>query len=312
MSEMETTVGISQIDCDVRAEVIAANLIENIGVELDAIAIINKGNYERKYRKDILGFSPRATKLNNISYFNFDVSRPGLYDLIPQGFFHGADPRKTPNNTDAIIELFKKNREEEEALRLYFLPIEKELSRLRILVELAERNTLFGLLDRLQDEIFFALFPDIKEIDEEHRAAITQVIPIVHKIRGNPDLIALLCEFLFSLPARVKNLRYFTTIKNDTGSNRLGSVYVGENFVPGNFIPDYSAELEVEIGPMQKSDAVRFLPGESFDKIISFIKDYLLPFDSELKLTFVFAENQKYLYLRDLENADRIGLTSYI
>jgi predicted component of type VI protein secretion system len=160
--------------------------------------------------------------------------------------------------------------------------------------------------------LFFRLFPDLADIDSEFWPLMMQVLPIVHRIRGNQDLIALLCEFFFKMPARVKNLRYYTTVKNDTSSNKLGGVYIGENFVIGNYFPDYSPELELEFGPMAKREAVKFLPDGSFYKIIEFVKKYLLPFDSALKLNYVFHENQKGLYLQDSENADRIGLTSYI
>lgn len=309
---MEDNISVVQIDCDVRAEVVAANLVENIDYPIDKISINNKGNKSRRYRKDILKVETRESRLGNTEMLNFDVSRSGIYDLLPQGFFHGKNKGKKNKTSSEVVEEFKRNREEEEAVRLFFQPVEKELNRVRILTELKERETVFQLDAAYQSNLFLKLFPDLDSIPPEYQSVIIQILPIVNKIRGNGRLIALLCETLFKVPAAIVSLRQFRLLKNTSGSNGLGRTFVGENFVLGNLLPDYSPEIEIRLGPMDKEDALKFLPGREYDKLVGFIRKYLIPFDAEIKFSFVFHENQKGLYLRESHQTDRVGLNTYL
>lgn len=311
---MEENALINQIDCDVRAEVVAANFIENLGVSIDKISINNKGSRERAYSKDIIKAEYRPTQLSRTDILNIDVTRSGIYDLLPQGFFHGnSDPGRSKKKTtgDAIEEI-KRHRTEEEAMRRFFEPIEREINRMRIVLEQAERGAVMGLVDSEQNDLFTTLFPDIMEVEEIHRNALIQVIPVVHRIRGNRDLIAPLMAFLFNIPARIKSLKQFRLVENKGSLNVLGTTFAGENFIIGNYIPDYSPQLEVQLGPIKREEAIKFQPGGSLYKLIGFIKKYLVPFDSEIKLSLVFHENEKGLYLSESQNTDRIGLNTYL
>ena len=309
---MELDAEIEQIDCDVKAEVIAANFVENANVPLDKISINNRSNRERRYRKDILKVEYRETKLGNEEVLNIDVTRRGIYDVMPQGFFHVPQGDKQKKDTERAIKQIKLNREEEEAVRLFFLPIERELNRIRVTLELIERQTVIGIADSYQDDLFAELFPVIMEVDEVHRPAMIQILPVVHKFRGSGEAIAMLMEFLFGMPAKLKSINQYTIVPNFDKLNTIGKVFIGENFILGNQIPDYSPSVEIEVGPMNKTDALKFLPGATFDKLMTFIKKYLIPFDSEIFLSYLFHENEKGLYLSSTDTQNIIGLNTYL
>lgn len=121
---------------DVKVEVLFEALLKQRSLD-ENIVIKNNGLFYRKYSKDIRNVT---TDINDSNILNIDVSRDGIYDVLPESITHnyrGNDEREDP------VQEFKKRKKEEKEARHFYNPIENEFFRFRHDIE-AYESTFFS------------------------------------------------------------------------------------------------------------------------------------------------------------------------
>jgi len=123
---------------DARVELLYDMLLKH-GVQQDDINIKPNGLFYRKYSKDVMSVSQ-----DNIDsdILNINVSRDGIYDILPQSITHdyrGRDQREDP------VQDFKSRKKEEKEARHFFNPLENEFFLFRHEIEKFESKFLSGL-----------------------------------------------------------------------------------------------------------------------------------------------------------------------
>ena len=299
------------LNCDVRAEIIAADLIER-GTAPEKIAIRPMGTFSRNFRKDIAAIKNILNHANGEEYLRIDVSRDGIYDSLPQGLFHAVERKnKKPTLADTIEEI-KKVKQEEEDIRQFFWAIEKEVNITKALIEIEERKSIFGLSDNFQSQLFLDIWPEIQEINARYYPFLFQILPLAHRFRANIEMSELLLSYVVNHPVSiiVNNMPTYHTHPNINST--LDSNYLGINYVLGDSTPDYDILYHITIGPVKKKEVPKFVnDGESI-KVIHFLLDYFLPFDSQNKIKIILDKSEESLYLSDTNSSSHLGFDSSI
>ena len=135
---------VDNLSFDIRAEVLIAELLEQAAIPRDKAILKAKGIHARPFSRDVLEVELFEDDRMRRDAIFFHVAREGLYDALPEGIFH--TPKTQRNATEMVDEIKKQNQQREDA-RTFFLPIEEEFNRQRILVEQEERKTIGGFSD---------------------------------------------------------------------------------------------------------------------------------------------------------------------
>jgi hypothetical protein len=296
---------------DVKAELVAADLVQS-GVALESIVIRPVGSFTRKFRNDVLKYENVTTTTGGVEELLYiDVSREGIYDALPQHLFHMSSGKKSDGIENKIEEL-KRQRFEESEARKFFSVFEKEFSHCRVLVELEERKSIFGLSDDFNSDLFTDIWVELKDLSKKFHKYLYQILPIAHKCRGNVHLSSILLGYVINEAVKIRVSSEPTMQKNIFAANELGERFLGADFVVGDKTPSYDSEYMVTIGPIAKGKIRQFMHGSEYEKVILYLLDYFIPFDANFKVELVLEKDAENLFLCNNENYCFLGYDSNI
>ena len=300
---------INELKSDVKAEVVAADLIE-AGVEIDDIVVSPMGLFERTFRRDVTKIEARQDKLGTKDLLFIDVSREGIYNALPEALFHTFETGKKGNRSTAFIEEYKKHKAEEETARNYFLASEKELYRIRITTELIERRSILGFADQFKAELFLNIWPELRDVSEKYLPAMLLLLPVSHKVVGDLKLAQTLLSFVLNQRIEIKFSDRARPVANNTGSNVLGSRYLTTDLIIGNEVPDYTPLIEICIKDVKKGDLVTLMPGGEARKVLDLACRYLFPVALDINISIWLDIEHEKLILSGEGEDGKLGFTS--
>ncbi|HWB62836.1 MAG TPA: type VI secretion system baseplate subunit TssG [Chitinophagales bacterium] len=304
----ERSLHITEITSDIKAEVIAADMVED-GRDVDDIVISPAGTFERTYSRDILSLEERQDKLGLKNLVFMDVSREGLYNALPEALFHFYDREKRAGS-NSFVEEYKKHKVEEEAARSFFLAFEKEMNRLRTLTELEERKSILGFSEQFKADLFLRLWPELSDIAPEYLPAMILLLPVSHKVTGNTDLAATLLSYVVDRKVAVTCNYSTRAVANPTGSNILASRSLGYDTIIGDWVPDNSPLVEVSIGPVKKGELLKFMLGGEAYKAIDLACKHLFAVLADINISVLLDNFDEKLILSDEISDGKLGFTS--
>lgn len=243
---------IENIPYDIRAEIIANELIEKNEVSSDEITISNQGQFSRAFRSDVLGAIIEDDNYVRHDYVTLLLSRDSMYDALPEGFVHSLTENNSDKSVRQMIKEHKHQKKEENDTRKFFAPFENEIFHYRTKIEAVERNFLYKLNG--SKPLYF--FYDFWGLPHIYPAVLVskfiQLLPYTYKIVGDIDLS---CRCLASIIE--EKVQYKTTNSKEYSEEseeiKLGENRLGVDFICGNKYMDYSMNLTIEIGPIGKS-----------------------------------------------------------
>jgi hypothetical protein len=295
---------INTLNCDIKAETVVANLIEN-GVGTDEFVVNPAGTKKRGFSKDIekaeiLGLG------NNKDILAIHLNRDGFYDSLPEGIFHsqGDKPQKT---SAEMSHESKKLRTEEKEARSFFLPFQNEIFLQGVSLELAERKLLKQFSETAFDQIFpefWNLDPKRAGLNHKFTSRLVRTLHYAHHIAGNLPLTAKCLEFIIGEQVKIRMIlsgeKIKTTDKYDVIENMaLGTSRLGETFIcgiPRSGIDDLIPKAEVKIGPLKNTPLDDFLSGGTALKFLGCFYNYFIPAGMDIE-TIVLVERVKQHFL---------------
>jgi len=300
-------IDINQIRSDIKAEVIAASLIESQKCHLDELVIAPTGQGHRPIRRDVArihdgkGLLSNAGKTGEYTGLKFiDVSRSGIYDYLPQGFFHQPKKGSSGKSIDNSIEEMRISREQEGAARLFFLPLEKELNRKRVEMEQEERKSLLGFTEHYKTDLFLRIWPQLKGIDQKYLVIIFQILPLSYEIAKSKDLIAFCLSTLSGKQVTITTTDQPKSVTFTTENyNQLGKRWLGIDTILGSSIEDYDPQIEISITDIDKDELHRFIHEGDMNRIITWMLDFFMPCFSNVKLNLALLSEHTGLVLSD-------------
>ncbi|HYV92797.1 MAG TPA: type VI secretion system baseplate subunit TssG [Chitinophagales bacterium] len=276
---------IPQLPFDIRAEVVAADMVER-GFLIDDIVIVPKSLFKRRFDKDVLEVSEKEAKSGN-EYCSIEVSREGIYDALPQALVHSQrrSKRAGVKSKEEMVDELKLRRREEKFARQFFLPFENEFYHQRIVLEQEEQHILRGYQSESRYTEMLDQFwqlPD--ELDLRQKATLIYLFPILHKIVGNLHLTTLSFEACLNTVVEL-NIAY-GEMKNILPGfilNQQLSV-LGVNTVCGAKTSVNHPVIEMKVGPVAVEKLPDYLRNGKKMKALLALADYFIPLESRLKV----------------------------
>ena len=166
---------------NLKAEVIIAELLENSKMAKEDITILNKSTFTRGFRRDIV-----KTEVSENNKLQFQLSRNGIYDALPQNVFHSSIPI---NSKVPFSQTRQKSKKEEANARKLFAQIENEFFLHRVFIEQYEKE--LSLQFNNVENSFLLDFWGIKDkVDQEYIFLLVKALPLAYKISKDEKLIA--------------------------------------------------------------------------------------------------------------------------
>ncbi|MEO6818713.1 MAG: hypothetical protein ABI266_09310 [Ginsengibacter sp.] len=305
---------IDIIETDFKAEVIAAEIVEN-GVSAEEIIFILLGSLKRSFSKDVDEISEEISDHNNKAYTHITVHKEGIYDMLPQGLFHSPSLPKSATTQKEIINSIKKHRVEEINARRFFLPFEAAINHLRIQMAQYESRLDKGAEHDELLNIFKDHWEIFKYLDTNQSNIFLQVLPLIHNIRDDRLTAVTIFELIFSIPVKISCQRQAPLRTASPLFSCLSNSYLGINLTTGNEIY-YGGEDEIiiTIGPITNDQLRKFMPGTVNSKIKELLCDYLLPAHIDITTNFELFDIDKTTRLVDKEHEfnSTLGLSTYL
>lgn len=309
-----TNILADTFDVDFKAEVVAAELIDN-AVPAEQIMILMLGSMKRSYRKDVDAVTEETSDYNNKEYTLITTHKEGIYDMLPEGLFHSPTTPKSATTLREVIDSIKRHRVEERNARRFFLPYEAAINHLRIQMALFESRLDKGAHHNELVNLFKSYWGIFKQLDTNQSNIFLQVLPLIHDIRDDYEAAATIFELIFSLPVKITGgvqepVKCASPVFSSLNDTRLGI-----NFTTGNALYDGGEdEITVTIGPIDNTQLRQFMPGGLNNKILESLCDYLLPAHIDIITSFELYGTDKTTRLADKENDHNstLGLSTYL
>lgn len=299
---------INHLKNDIKAEVIAAEIIEN-GLNPADIVMIPDGSFKRKYSKDVTHAEVIKSE-NGQKVLGMHVSRDGLYDSLPEALFHDQSNEPLTSGHEMAM-LSKKQKLEEKEARLFFLPFENEIFLHRIQVETEERRILRRLSENLFDDIYPQFWKLDRSLPKKLVSRFVLILHMTHKILGNLKLTANCLEIILEEEVKIniirnKHLNEDPSVLNDKRTAGLGSTGLGEDFICGEYMPESDPIMEFVIGPLANSFVEDYLENSSYTRFLKCFYSFFVPLEmypvtivkvSEAQQQFILDEKQSNVIL---------------
>ena len=295
------------IHSDIRAEVLAAALIEKGAVDAGNVVICPTGAGQRSVRRDVLGISDGRNMLSEIGKQReiegltfIDVSRPGLYDYLPESFFHEPKPASQKDGLDDTIDEIRLNRVQERAARLVFLTMEKEIYRARIDLELDEKKSMLGFNEHFKSNLFLRIWPQLKQFGPRIQRILFQVLPQTHHLVGRKGLIASVLSAVCDKDVLVEiSCHAVANVPVEGGFDRLGNNWLGVNTILGGEHVDFDAFARIVIKDVRSAELKEFLHSGEIRRAINLLADFLFPITVKKEVEIEVAQVETALVVSD-------------
>ena len=294
---------LNQFPFDIRIEVLMADLLDS-GMNDDDIILQPVSVFKRRFGKDLHKAKLLIDKQDNENIL-FELTRDGIYDLLPEGLFHQPRDRKHYKNTSDMVYNVKVQRQEEQAARQLFVPMENELFQLRAYLERAEKRMFYELENNASND-FLIQFWNLSKFKQYPTIAIlVRFMPILYRLTASLEYIKLCYEILLK---QVVSIEIVTPYKhyqtNATNCWKLGNEYLSYTTTVGNQIKSDLPEYNITIGPIENEEIDDYLPHGTMYAYLQLLNSYFLPMGYEKNIiiqpksknNFVDLENQ-FLHL---------------
>lgn len=296
---------------DVRAEVVAADAID-MGIRLGNISIRPVGISKRTYSRDIQSAAIVSDQSGKAAGLRLDVNREGLYDMLPEGLFHQPDPMRRSMKVHDVVEEIKRARREEEDARKFFFPIEKEINRQRILIELEERKSYEDYSDHYKNQLFFKLWPELTNLRKEYVNPLVKILPRAAEIAGTLDKTEYCFRKVLGVELSLFSGEQVYTNTISSYEMRLGEIAIGADACLGSWCVDADSSVIILIGPLSKDRLKEYFPGGQAFKAIEVLQKYFLPVECIMDVQIVLNDKEDQLILSNAEQDGVLGFTSKI
>lgn len=277
---------IENILDDIRAEIIANELIEHNEISADEISISNQGQFSRAFRNDILGAVIQDDNYVRHDYIKLLLSRDSMYDALPEGFIHSLNENNADKSVRQMIKEHKYQKKQENEARKFFAPFEDEIFHYRTKIESVERSFLYKLNGSRPLEFFYEFWGLSQIYPAVLVSKFIQLLPYAYKIVGDIDLS---CKCLSSI---IEEKVHYTTNSSKEYSEENEQINLGENrlgvdFICGNKYMDYSMNLTIEIGPIVNNSFENYIHNGKIKKFIDCFYEHFFPMEVEPKTILI-------------------------
>lgn len=291
---------------DLKAELLFEALLEN-GVDDSNIVIKNNGVFFRNFRKDKINISNDNI---NEEIVNFELSRDGFYDILPESIFHNYRNRNT--STDPVEEFKNRKREEKEG-RHFFSPLENEFFRFKHLIQWFESDFFSKLnSDKIADIIRIILAVDNRIPD---KLVVKLFYNLLKQNQNQDQSVETIVGILENILQEKVNFDY-TYIKldnlHDTNSNS-DDLVLGVTTTLQSNEKIYLKKYNFTIGPLKESENLKyFFENQTMDLFIKTFFNLFLPLHIQFSFNVLLKEQDEKFVFDDANYKSRLGISTLI
>ena len=281
---------VKNISDDIRAEIIANELVSNGQILSDELMISNLGQFSRAYRRDVIGATIHDDNYDKTEYFNIQLSRDSLYDIFPEGFAHSLTENNTDKSVNQMIKEHKYQKKQELEARKFFAPFENEIFHYRTKIESVERDFLYKLNGSKPLDFFYNFWGLPRNYPSVLVSKFIKLLPYAYHIVGDIDLS---CRCLASIIEEKVNYT-ITSFKEYSDENEqifLGENRLGVDFICGNNYVDYSMNVAIEIGPIINKTFEDYIQKGKVKQFIDCFYEHFFPMEVEVKTVLLISKD---------------------
>lgn len=296
----------------IKAETSVANIIAS-GYNREALLVGARHFFDREYTADVVAASMLDNKWQS-PLLQVQLSRPGFYDMLPEGLFFQPVSQHEYNTGIGVAEmaaLYRQNKTKEKGIRNFFQPFEHAGFYQQLQLEEEERNLLQGLEKNLLHRHFCRFWDLPVSLGEQAIGIFIVLIPYAHRICGNIPLMQECLELLLNEKIVIRYTPPQLTPVLSASDNLLGQQLLGENMVCGDsFMEDYPA-FKYEIGPLEQTKISDYLPGGTADLLIQTFNRFFLPVEASSETEVEIGSSVNGMVLHP-EEAPILGYSSQL
>jgi hypothetical protein len=298
------------IPADIRAEVLIAQCIES-GLLQKEFSIQDDGFFYRTYVHDLYE-TEVDDQLAYQPFLSLHLSRPGLYDALPEGLFFQAEAGSRRAKTALeMAEEYRLNKKKEKEIRKFFAPFENEFFLHTLQNETIESNLLQGLRSGWLKEYFIDFWGLPHDIPVNAALVMVMFLPYVHTIAGDLEATAGVLQKIINEPVKI-DLKYSYDNAGYSDYNVLGRFTLGSELVCGKSFREQFPVVTVSIGPLQKTKGYQYVNGGNYFSLLQVFYNYFIPANAEVRTTILLKSETEKLILNKNEDAPLLGISSVI
>ncbi len=291
---------------DLKAEIIFNALLES-DIDDSDINIINNSLFFRNFRKDRMDISYDSINKDTV---NFEISRDGFYDILPESITHNYRNRSV--NSDPVEE-FKNRKKEEKEARHFFNPLENEFFRSRHLIESFELDffsnlnsnkiadiirTVLAVDDTIPDKLIVKLFYALLKQNQNSDQSIDTIVTILENI---------LQEKVHYTTSNIKLDNSYDI--NSTKSELL----LGVNTTLQSSEKIYLKKYNFIIGPLKDSENLKyFFKNQSMEMFITTFFNLFLPFQIQFSFDIKLNDADEKFIMEEYSYKSRLGISTLL
>lgn len=274
-----------------RAESLLAHVIA-AGYPREGFTVATGTFFERAYANDLTDASWQddtlrvdALRVNALHWgrVHVELSRPGFYDLLPEGlFFQPANVEYS--NAMGVAEmaaLHRYNKSRENGIRKFFQPFEHAGFYQLLQLEEEERALQQGLERGMLQQYFRGFWGIPDGVDDRAAGFFNLLIPHAYRITGCLSLMEECLSLLLGLPVEIELAEPGPTRIPQELEKGLGEQSLGDDTVCGSYFVEGYPVYRYAIGPVEGAAVSSFLPGGRQHAVIETFRRFFVPAEAE-------------------------------
>lgn len=236
------------------------------------------GSFHRNYLNDVFRFDINGKRTSDVKSLKVSLNRDGIYDKLPEGFFHEIDRfvrLGSTSNKKAFKEEYEKQRNEIEYSRKFFQPFDSLFFDLALQIDKMFTRQTANVQRTVYD--FFFMGDKSFKLSDFHLHRIVPFLPYFSKIRTNIHHMKFFLSYLFDTDVLIEQIESLKSHYYAPHSyNILNQAYLSRNMYCGNHYFDFSFEWKI-IVKSTENRLFKLIEDSDFKHLYDFIINYLIP-----------------------------------
>lgn len=291
MEIYELSESLMLVTADLRAEVVARELIEEGISTLQNTLIVPEGPFRRSFSREVTALSEENNFENETAYIKLNTLREGVVDMLPPGIVNQSVISRDERTVEIMVEEAEIHEKEFQNARQFFLPVDIEFGRQRIALEQFEHHSIADTYAYYNHELYSYLWPDLKlELSPSQKATLLELTMNVHHSAGNFHECAFYMEKILGQEIEIRTGTEAGIVHDEIENlPELGLGLLGVNWIPFETYED-DACIKIIVGPVPIDEMALFRHHEPIGKnyrILEFLCELLLPVEISWRMVLV-------------------------
>lgn len=299
---------LAALEPDFKASVVAAEIADS-AVSPEDIFFRNNSTFRRPVSKDIANIS-WADDDDFAAQLIFDLNREGVYDMLPEAVVHAPMAKKDKNELDRKRGVIIK--QEERAARKFFAPIENEFAHRSLYLDILEREIIRNNNPQRTRQFFEYFFGDSRILSDRQVLILIYILPLSHKIRGAPRLIALAMSKMLGYEVTVESKLDMQAHAIAGNVPKLGDAVLGIDAVSNDHFSIAEVTYVLTVCGISAKDYPEFLGSGHHANVINFVAGFFFPVAAKMSIQLACAPAEQPLITSSGEHSSYLNFNAYI